>query len=125
MASSLIQVYNEEQYSSKGLEEEDEELFEIDFEAANKIPPSGYWEGCLNLTTTGNIALLANCLLPISDVSNAVPTVSYGWGESAVKNASRIVMMIEFVPERFWGSPLAFGLYDTYRKSLLGSIERS
>ncbi|KAI3906865.1 hypothetical protein MKW98_004915 [Papaver atlanticum] len=42
--------------------------------------------------------------------------------ESAVKNASRTVMMIEFVPEKFWGSPLALGLYDTYRKSLLGSV---
>ncbi|KAK7392602.1 hypothetical protein VNO78_21045 [Psophocarpus tetragonolobus] len=57
------------------LEEEEEDLFEIDLEAVNCISPPNYWESCY--TSTGNIALLANCLLPISDVSNAVPAVSF------------------------------------------------
>ncbi|RDX91049.1 hypothetical protein CR513_27026, partial [Mucuna pruriens] len=49
--------------------EEEEDLFEIDLEAVNCVP-SHYESYC---TSTGNIALLANCLLPISDVSSAVP----------------------------------------------------
>lgn len=50
--------------------EEDEDLFEIDLEAVDAIPPPHYWES--HYTSTGN-ALLANCLLPISDISVAVP----------------------------------------------------
>ncbi|KAK4281646.1 hypothetical protein QN277_013113 [Acacia crassicarpa] len=53
--------------------EEDEDLFEIDLEAVNAIPPPHYWESYY--TSTGN-ALLANCLLPISDISVAVPAGS-------------------------------------------------
>ncbi|KAK7278650.1 hypothetical protein RJT34_23684 [Clitoria ternatea] len=55
--------------------EEDEDLFEIDLEAVNCIPQPHYWENYY--TCTGNIALLANCLLPISDISSAVPVVSF------------------------------------------------
>ncbi|KAK7345354.1 hypothetical protein VNO77_15957 [Canavalia gladiata] len=52
--------------------EEEEDLFEIDLEAVNCIQSSPHcWESYY--TSTGNIALLANCLLPISDVSSAVP----------------------------------------------------
>ncbi|GMJ13907.1 hypothetical protein HRI_005059900 [Hibiscus trionum] len=53
--------------------EEDEELFEIDIEAANSIPPPHYWEAFFTATSS---ALLANCLLPISDLSTAIPMVS-------------------------------------------------
>lgn len=53
--------------------EEEEDLFEIDLEAVNCVSPPGFWESCY--TSTGNIALLANCLLPKSDVSSAVPVV--------------------------------------------------
>lgn len=53
--------------------EEDEDLFEIDLEAVNAIPPPHYWESYN--TSTGS-ALLANCLLPISDISDAVPACS-------------------------------------------------
>ncbi|KAI3852552.1 hypothetical protein MKX03_019973, partial [Papaver bracteatum] len=122
----------EEDNSNKGFEEEeedredDEDLFEIDLDAVNKISPTTYWEGCLSLSKSENTVLLGNCLLPISEISKAVPMLSSkgpcGDIESSVKNASRIVMMIEFVPEKFWGSPFALGLYDTYRKSLLGSV---
>ncbi|KAL8039709.1 hypothetical protein ABFX02_10G053900 [Erythranthe guttata] len=57
-------------------EEDDEDLFEINLEIVNKIPPPQYyyWESYFNLTTSSN-ALLANCLLPITDISCAVPTV--------------------------------------------------
>ncbi|OAY42891.1 hypothetical protein MANES_08G024300v8 [Manihot esculenta] len=60
--------------STKAMEdEEEEELFEIDLESVDRIPPPHYWESYF--TATGS-ALLANCLLPIADVSNAVPTTS-------------------------------------------------
>ncbi|KAJ4829120.1 hypothetical protein Tsubulata_035896 [Turnera subulata] len=50
--------------------EEEEELFEINLEAVNSIPPPHYWESYFTATRS---ALLANCLLPIADVSCAVP----------------------------------------------------
>lgn len=60
--------------STNGLADmEDEDLFEINLEAVNSIPPPHYWDSYF---TTSGSALLANCLLPISDVSGAVPIVS-------------------------------------------------
>ncbi|EEF33641.1 conserved hypothetical protein [Ricinus communis] len=56
------------------VEDDEEELFEIDIEAVNSIPPPHYWESYF--TAAGSSALLANCLLPIADVSSAVPTPS-------------------------------------------------
>ena len=55
--------------------EEDDELFEIDLEAVNSIiSPRHFCEDTYGFfTATGGAALLANCLLPISDLSNAVP----------------------------------------------------
>ncbi|KAL3536126.1 hypothetical protein ACH5RR_004587 [Cinchona calisaya] len=70
-------------------EEEEEELFEINLEVVNSIPPPQYyWESCYFTATTAtnncnnnnNNVLLANCLLPISDVSNAVPAVAEAAG---------------------------------------------
>ncbi|KAL7137388.1 hypothetical protein ABFS83_10G088400 [Erythranthe nasuta] len=57
-------------------EDDDEDLFEINLEIVNKIPPPQYyfWDSYFNFTTSSS-ALLANCLLPIADVSCAVPTV--------------------------------------------------
>ncbi|GMY25188.1 POPTR_0004s14990g [Fagus crenata] len=52
---------------------EDDDLFEINLEAVNCIPPPHYWDSYF--TATGNV-LLANCMLPISDISNAVPIQS-------------------------------------------------
>ncbi|KAJ6905966.1 hypothetical protein NC652_023654 [Populus alba x Populus x berolinensis] len=55
-------------------EEGEEELFEIDIEVVNSIPPSQHsWENYL--TATGS-ALLASCLLPVADLSTAVPILS-------------------------------------------------
>ncbi|TYI44533.1 hypothetical protein ES332_A01G244100v1 [Gossypium tomentosum] len=54
-------------------EEGEEELFEINIEAVNSIPPPHYWEAFFTATSD---ALLANCLLPISDLSTAIPMVS-------------------------------------------------
>lgn len=69
--ASLVEDPSEHDLSLKGLVDmEDEDLFEINLEAVNSIPPPHYWDSYF--TATGN-ALLANCLLPISDVSGAVP----------------------------------------------------
>ncbi|KAK4396507.1 hypothetical protein Sango_1487300 [Sesamum angolense] len=54
-------------------EDDDGDLFEINLEVVNKIPPPHYWESYFTATT--NTVLLANCLLPIADVSSAVPIV--------------------------------------------------
>ena len=54
-------------------EEDEEDLFEIDLDVVNNFPPPHYWESYITAT---NNALLANCLLPISDLSRAVPMVS-------------------------------------------------
>ncbi|PIN05406.1 hypothetical protein CDL12_22051 [Handroanthus impetiginosus] len=53
-------------------EDDEEDLFEIDLEIFSKIPPPHYWESYFTAT---NNTLLANCLLPIADVSKAVPMV--------------------------------------------------
>lgn len=71
---SVVEDPVELDMSSVGLADiEDEDLFEINLEAVNSIPPPHYWDSYF--TATGNV-LLANCLLPISDVSSAVPIVS-------------------------------------------------
>jgi hypothetical protein len=73
--------------SSKGLPDmEDDELFEINLEAVSCIPPPLYWDSYL--TSTEN-ALMANCLLPISEVSGAVPIASKDVSSSAVSMASQ------------------------------------
>lgn len=51
---------------------DDDDLFEIDLEAVCAVAPPYYWESCF--TRTAN-TLLANCLLPIAEVSSAVPMV--------------------------------------------------
>ncbi|PSR98506.1 WAT1-related protein [Actinidia chinensis var. chinensis] len=91
-------------------EEEEEELFEIDLEFVNSIPPPHYWDlnsmlgvdsKFSNFTVTSN-ALLANCLLPISDLSNAIPIAS-----KAPANPS-VIVLSESVSLKFLGFP-AFG----------------
>ncbi|CAI8602603.1 unnamed protein product [Vicia faba] len=67
---------NEQRGVSKDLglmEEDDEDLFEIDLEAVNYIIPQpyNYWENNYFISTRE--ALLANCLLPISHISSAIP----------------------------------------------------
>ncbi|XP_022144767.1 uncharacterized protein LOC111014377 [Momordica charantia] len=55
------------------IEEQDDELFEIDLEAVNSIVPPPHCSDSAYTFFTAGAALLANCLLPIADVSNAVP----------------------------------------------------
>ena len=72
------------------LEDEEEELFEINLEHVNNIPPLHHsWETYVTVntaaatTTTTNEttpwgvahALLANCLLPVTDLSCAMPII--------------------------------------------------
>lgn len=78
-------------------EEEEEELFEINLEAVNSIPPPQYyWESYV--TATSN-TLLANCLLPISDVSSAIPIVSKSSSDmlSAAERMANLIMVAESV----------------------------
>ncbi|KAM7255067.1 hypothetical protein ACFE04_020308 [Oxalis oulophora] len=57
--------------------EDDEDLFEIDIKANIPTPPPDYcWERYFNSKIQTGSALLANCLLPITDLSTAVPTAS-------------------------------------------------
>ncbi|KAK1408410.1 hypothetical protein QVD17_40156 [Tagetes erecta] len=50
--------------------DDDEDLFEIDLDAVRDLPPPYYWESCLTVTAN---TLFANCLVPITDVSSAIP----------------------------------------------------
>lgn len=61
------QAYKIEQDEEK---EDEDDLFEINLELVENIPPPFYWESCFTSTRS---TLLANCLLPITDVSRAVP----------------------------------------------------
>ncbi|KAJ6692554.1 hypothetical protein OIU79_014329 [Salix purpurea] len=61
----LVLVATEEE------EEEEEDLFEIDIHAVYSIPSPKYHRVSYFPATA--TALLANCLLPIADLSSAVP----------------------------------------------------
>lgn len=81
--------------------EEDDDLFEIDLEAVNAMPPPQYWESYH--TSTGN-ALLANCLLPISDISVAVPACS----SACVAGTTEVLQDVSLEPvslEEYLGLP--------------------
>ncbi|KAL3532078.1 hypothetical protein ACH5RR_005599 [Cinchona calisaya] len=54
---------------------EEEEFFEINLEIVHKIPPSHYCESYFTATSSSH-TLLANCLLPVTEVSSAVPTIA-------------------------------------------------
>ncbi|PIA27033.1 hypothetical protein AQUCO_08300011v1 [Aquilegia coerulea] len=81
-------------------EEEDDELFEINLELVQHIPPPQYSEEGYSTTKTN--VLLANCLLPIADVSRAIPANC--WRDSTARNASRLVMMLAPCYIELWGS---------------------
>ncbi|KAK1389642.1 hypothetical protein POM88_017820 [Heracleum sosnowskyi] len=64
-------------------EEEEEELFEINLDVLDKMPAPryNYWENhtdssAKSSSTANKFALLANCMLPVSDLSCAVPMAS-------------------------------------------------
>ncbi|KAK9290691.1 hypothetical protein L1049_008865 [Liquidambar formosana] len=92
--------------------EEEGELFEINIEAVNSIPPPQYyWESYF--TATGN-ALLANCLLPIDDVSSAVPMVSQASNStlsSSLSGKSHFLMVSDPMQEKIIGFPF-WGLLE-------------
>lgn len=88
-------------------EEEEEDLFEINLEAVNSFPPpQNYWESYFATTGTTTSsssacgALMANCLLPISDVSNAVP-----------------ISRFQIVQNLVFPKPRAFGITNQHSKS--------
>lgn len=82
--------------------EDEEELFEINLEAVNSIPPPPphYWESYFFTATNGN-ALLANCLLSIDDLSNAVPMASRACNAFSVSGSSHVLI----ISERLMGFP--------------------
>ncbi|XP_022767114.1 uncharacterized protein LOC111311733 [Durio zibethinus] len=82
------------------MEDEEEELFEINLEAVNSIPPPHYWEAFFTATSS---ALLANCLLPISDLSSAVPTVSTAYTTLSREGLTNIVIVAESLPRKICG----------------------
>ena len=74
------------------MEFDEDDLFEIDLEAVNNIPPPRYWESGVTATES---ALLANCLLPISDLSSAVPMVSRTCRALSLAGMDNVMMVIE------------------------------
>ncbi|CAJ2672693.1 unnamed protein product [Trifolium pratense] len=75
-----------------GMEEDDEDLFEIDLEAVNYINPPLYnfWENN-HFISTGE-ALLANCLLPKSHISSAIPACNNNNAVSLARNTNVFVI---------------------------------
>ncbi|QCE05833.1 uncharacterized protein LOC114192610 [Vigna unguiculata] len=82
--------------------EEEEDLFEIDLEAVNCVSPPRFWESCC-YTSTENVALLANCLLPKSDVSSAVPAVCSSAGNTNVVLIAEPTSLGEYLRLPFLG----------------------
>ncbi|KAK4745485.1 hypothetical protein SAY87_011797 [Trapa incisa] len=52
--------------------EDEDDLFEIDLDAADSFPPPRYYWGS-HFTDNPGMARFANCLLPVADVTRAVP----------------------------------------------------
>ncbi|CAB4317585.1 unnamed protein product [Prunus armeniaca] len=75
--------------------EDEDDLFEIDLDSVDSIPPPQYYGGNY-FTATGN-ALLANCLLPVTDISRAVPMISKSLSYSP-EVAANVVMMPKPMP---------------------------
>ncbi|XWS43428.1 hypothetical protein CRYUN_Cryun16bG0102800 [Craigia yunnanensis] len=105
MASAIKEISEHGGTSSKTqslteMEDEEEELFEINLEAVDCIPPPHYWEAFVTATSS---ALLANCVLPISDLSNAIPTVSTACSTLSREGLTKIVMVAESLPGKFFG----------------------
>ena len=93
-------------------EEEEEDLFEINLDVGDNIPPPLYWESHFTATTP-NVVLLANCLLPIADLSKAVPTVEKACDHAFSWHAGSFSAE-ESVPGKLMGVPTfdTFGLQD-------------
>lgn len=65
--------------SVKELEDEEDDLFEINLEAVDKTPlPNYFWDDTSCFAATGGgTTRFANCLLPVEEVSSAVPAKSF------------------------------------------------
>lgn len=104
------------------MEEEEEDLFEIDLEAVESIPPPQYkWDSYF--TAAGDV-LLANCLLPVTDISRAIPTVSEAL---SYKTSANVVMIPEPVPlGQLLRLPFleAFGLHQKNLKPQWDFVEK-
>ena len=110
-SNEVLAVADMEYDGDEEEEEEEDDLFEINLDAVNTIPPPHYWESCY--TRTGN-TLLANCLLPIADVSNAVPILvpSNSNTFSSLRGMCNFLMIFNSAPGKVMGftSLGAFGL---------------
>ncbi|KAM0977795.1 hypothetical protein ACFX13_014102 [Malus domestica] len=89
--------------------EDEDDLFEIDLDLIDSVPQTQYYWNRY-FTATGN-ALLANCLLPATDISRAIPVVSKALSSS--ERTGNVVMVPQAVPlGQLLGLPFheAFGL---------------
>lgn len=100
-------------------EEEEEELFEIDLEAVGDLPPPYYWESYL--TATANYTLFANCLVPIADVSSAIPMANNSKQTWPLGSGSgRVIWVREAQPlQNFVGISYLDALSNLLQKKLI------
>lgn len=103
--------------------EDEEDLFEIDLEAVESLPPPQYnWDSYF--VAAGDV-LLANCLLPVTDISRAIPTVSEAL---SFKSGANVVMIQEPVPlGQLLRLPFleAFGLHQKSVKQQWDFVEKN
>lgn len=100
--------------------EDEDDLFEIDLEAVSSIPPPHYWDSGVTATRS---ALLANCLLPISDLSCAVPMVSRACSALSFAGTGNVVMIVEPMP---LGNPFqlsSFGSFGIQQKGMKALVK--
>ena len=115
---SVLRYSAEEESKDRDVEDvddDDDDLFEIDIDAVSSIPPPHYWES--GVTATGS-ALLANCLLPISDLSSAVPMVSRACSTLAFAGTGSVVMIMEPMPLGKLLQVSSFGSFGIQHKGM-------
>ncbi|KAL1331902.1 hypothetical protein AAHE18_02G194300 [Arachis hypogaea] len=96
-------------------DDDDEDLFEIDLELVNCISSSPskphYYNTATTSTTNSNYstgkknALLANCLMPISDISSAIPACNKSKNISSNNNNYNVVISESFSLEEYLRLP--------------------
>lgn len=103
--------------------EDEDDLFEIDLDLIDSFPQTLY-NGNRSFTATGN-ALLANCLLPATDISRAIPMVSKALSSERTGN---FVMVPQAVPlGHLLGLPFqeVFGLHLKEVKQMCNPIRKN
>ncbi|KAB2631740.1 hypothetical protein D8674_009259 [Pyrus ussuriensis x Pyrus communis] len=104
--------------------EDEDDLFEIDLDSVDNIPQTQYyWDSYF--TETGN-ALLANCLLPVTDISRAIPMVSKALSSS--EQTGDVAMIPQAVPlGQLLGLPFleAFGLHQKEMKRMCDPVRKT